>query len=409
VNSSGSESVVQLKVIPSSLKNIKALKDSLSSFANEYIFKRYSYVDLSKCSEAEKKLAVQAMISYVQAYMKAKNLNVPLSLIRQTVEKAMNVSTSNILKANAKKAANEVMNYLDSFGMLDGLSATTISNLKETLFSSFKNGYNAKSFEKLLNMRIGEDSAQEFAPMIESQIPNVSEKFKVAFVKRLFKSFNGLKPSDIGELSFTLSDEVVAVPTSKGSKSFKIRITGIPIVYNYVSDMLMRSHYESMFISAMVVFVLLMLQMSSVFMGLIGLIPVALTVVFNFSVMGFFHIPLNAITITIASMTIGVGVDYVVQIFNRFKIEFKKLQDAHEAIVETLATSGKGILFNSLASSAGFATLFTSNIEGLKQFGILAISTMMVALMLAIFILVPILSIIHNGYFEKIFKIKKER
>ncbi len=210
-------------------------------------------------------------------------------------------------------------------------------------------------------------------------------------------------------MSLELSDRNVAIPTKNGKYHVEIGITGIPVVYNHVSDMLMRSQYESMFLSAIVVFILLVIQTSSLTLSLIGLIPVGLTVIFNFSVMGMFHIPLNAITITIASMTIGVGVDYVVQIFSRFKVEFKKIGKVHEAMVETFATSGKGIVFNSLASSMGFATFFISSIGGLKQFAVLSISTMVVALLLSVFVLVPLLSMLPETFYRKAFKITKKK
>jgi predicted RND superfamily exporter protein len=412
VDNSLDESIEQIRVKPNSMQKIKILRSQLNEFVNSHVFKSYSYVDLSNCSKEEKKLAERAMANYLGAYIIAFDEDVSSSVAEKIADKIANVSAEEVLKSNSSKASNELIDYLNSLDMLEGFSPETLSTLKKSMEQSLKDGYSQSNFESSLKTAIGEDNEEMIAPILESQIPTIVDKFRTDYVKSLLEEelkSSSLNAKEIDNLALELSDRIVAIPTENGKYHIQIGITGIPIVYNHVSDMLIRSQYESMALSAIVVFILLVLQTSSWIMALIGLIPVGLTVLFNFSIMGMFHIPLNAITITIASMTVGVGVDYVVQIFSRFKVEFKKIGNVHDAVVETLATSGKGILYNSLASSAGFAVLFTSNIGGLKQFAILAISTMNVALVLSVFVLVPMLSALSGIFYKKAFKIIKKK
>ena len=410
VNSQRSETVEQLRVNPSSLKEIEKLKKSLSKFTSKYVFKRYSYVNISKCTHKEKELAQESLTTYLTAYLQAKSLMASPTFIKSVVNEAINSTADEFLKRHAKDASNRIINYLKSFGMLEGISANTISNLKSGITESFENGYSQNSLKNALEKSVGLNTEEIFAPIIENQIPNVANGYKVNYIKNLLlHNIKGLTNEDANSLALVLSEKTVVIPQKNGKYSFKVGITGIPIVYNHVSNMLINAQYESMMISAIIVFILLMIQTSSVLMGFIGLIPVTLTVLFNFSIMGAFDIPLNAITITIASMTVGVGVDYVVQIFSRLRVEFKKSGDVHDAIVKSLATSGRGVLFNSIASSGGFAMLFSSNIHGLRQFGILAISTMIVALILAVLTLPGVLSLMPYSFYEKAFKLKKER
>ena len=412
VDTSLNETIEQIRIKPISMQRIRELRKALDAFIDANIFRRYSYVDLSNCDAKGKALAEQSISHYIEAYMSAKDGKVSHSAAQDLADKIVNISSSEVLKSNSREAAKELVNYLDSLGMLTDLSSDTLVKLESAIEKNLGEGYSQEGFENALKDAVGADNEDMLAPIMESQIPALVENFRTSYVKGLLSKelkSTTLNAKDIETLALELSDRTIAVPDKNGKHHVQIGVTGIPIVYNHVSDMLMRSQYESMALSAIVVFILLVLQTSSWVISLIGLIPVALTVVFNFSVMGMFHIPLNAITITIASMTVGVGVDYVVQIFSRFKVEFGKIRNVHDAMVETLATSGRGITYNSLASSAGFATLFMSNIGGLKQFAILAISTMVVALVLSIFILLPMLSSLSEKFYEKAFKLNKSK
>ena len=407
VNSAATGTIVQIKVNPNSLEDIKKLRKGLDSFVASNIYKRYSYINLNSANPEELKKAVGGMDLYVEAYATAHGLKASPKIIDGVVSKVLAVSDKQLLKDSSTMAASNVTDYLNSFGMLTGLPATTVSSVKNAMIKAFSAGYTQNALENALSDSIGPDNEQALAPVIEMQLTNVVGTLRTNYAKELLSSVGFLNTEEVNFLSLILSDRTVPVPSENGKHSFKIEVTGVPIVYNYVSNMLMTAQYESMIISAIIVFVLLALQMSSIWMGVVGLIPVILTVIFNFGIMGISGITLNAITIAIASMTIGVGVDYVVQVFNRFKIEFKKCGNTHDALVEAISTSGRGLLFNSISSSAGFAILQTSDIGGLRQFGILAISTMVVAFVLAIFILPPILSYVPDGVYRKIFKTKE--
>ncbi len=406
VNSGATDTIVQIRVNPNFLGEIEKLRKGLDSFVTSNIYKRYSYVKLDNASPEDIQRAIAGMDLYVNAYLTAKNLKVDPKSISKVVSKVLTIPNEQLLKADPSMAASDLTNYLNSFGMLAGLPATTIFAVKSSMIKTFSEGYTPNTLEKDLLNSVGSENEQSLATIIEMQITNVAETLRENYAKSLLSSLGFLNTDEINFLSLTLSSRTVPVPSQNGKHSFKVGITGIPIVYIHVSNMLTTAQYYSMIISAIIVFMLLVFQMNSWWMGAIGLIPVILTVIFNFGVMGAFKIPINEMTVTIASITIGVGVDYVIQVFSRFKIEFKKHENAHDALVETISTSGRGLIFNSISSSAGFAMMLISTIEGLRQFGILAISTMIIALILAILILTPILSYIPDNVYKKIFKIK---
>lgn len=400
VNSGATETIIQFRVNVDSSKKIKKLQTSLQKFIDANIYKRYSYIDLSKANSKEMNQAVQSMSNYINIYANTVGLKTDKSYISSVVKQVFYMSNKEALSKDATDISSHLTNMIASYGMISGFSTSTF---KKALLETFKNRYTNEELTKNLNDFIGKDNASMIIPIVESQIPDLTQIAKKDYALSLIKKIGGIDNRTLQNLSWVLSSEKVPVYDPNG-KTFDIRITGVPILTNYVSSLIINDQYESMLISIIIVLMLLIIQTSSLLMGVVGIIPVLLTMAVNFGIMGIFGINLNAITITIASMTIGVGVDYVIQIFSRFKIEYRRCESLNETIVKTISTSGKGLIFNSLSSSAGFAMFFFSNIGGLKQFALLAISTMIISLILAVILLPSLMSYMSESYLNKKFK-----
>lgn len=404
VNADATDTIILLRVNVESSKKIKDLQDSLSNFINSNIYKRYSYVDLDSASPVEIKSAILSMENYVTAYMKSLNLDYSNMKIDSIVSKVLLSNNESVLSKDATNLTDYLINMIGNYGMISGFST---SDLRNALLDAFKEGYSNKTLEDNLDKKIGLNNSSMIAPIIESQNSVLVQIARRDYAQSLLKEINGLSNEEIDNLSWTLSSRKVPVYDPNGSNTFTVKLTGVPILTNYVSSMIVNDQYESMIISIILVLVLLMIQTNSWLMGLMGIFPVLLTMIVNFGIMGIFGISLNAITITIASMTVGVGVDYVIQIFSRFRIEYVRSDSVNEAIVKTFSTSGKGLLLNSISSSAGFAMFFFSTIGGLKQFAVLTISTMIISLLLVIILIPSLLSFLSEDFLNK--KLKKER
>jgi predicted RND superfamily exporter protein len=176
---------------------------------------------------------------------------------------------------------------------------------------------------------------------------------------------------------------------------------------NKVNDMVFTSQKESMTLAYVLVFVLFAIQMSSITMGLLAMIPISLTIIMNFGIMGLTKISLNAATVTIASITVGTGIDYTIHYFTRFKKEYRKDFDKIKAGVRTSSTSGMAIIINSLAVILGFSTFVLSDIGMLRQFGILTTAAMIIAPTLTLTIFPILLSILPDKLLKKFSKNSK--
>ena len=82
-------------------------------------------------------------------------------------------------------------------------------------------------------------------------------------------------------------------------------------------------------------------------------------------------ISLNVMTLTIAALTVGMGVTYGIHITHRFNAEIREGKGTDEAILQTTKQTGKGVLGAALTTSIGFAIIGFSTMVPMQQFGLI--------------------------------------
>ncbi len=93
----------------------------------------------------------------------------------------------------------------------------------------------------------------------------------------------------------------------------------------------------------------------------------------------------------IASIVLGIGVDYSVHFLSRYKQLRNKGIDFKEAIIETLDTSGRAIVFNSFAVAIGFLVLLLSSFWPVIHMGWIVSANMILSALLTLILLPAIL------------------
>ena len=180
--------------------------------------------------------------------------------------------------------------------------------------------------------------------------------------------------------------------------------SGMPIIFTKLDASLMKSQIQSLLIALVLVTIILIIQLKSFFGGLISVSPIALTVLINFALMAYLNIPLDNATMMIASIAIGIGIDYSIHFTSRFKEEFSKSKNKPlPALEKTLHTTGKAILINALSVGLGFLVLVFAQLIPIQRFGWLTATTMLVSSFSAITFL-PALILITKARFIGDFK-----
>jgi uncharacterized protein len=140
-----------------------------------------------------------------------------------------------------------------------------------------------------------------------------------------------------------------------------------------------------------VVFAAGLLVFRSLLAAIYIVVPLLITVLVNFGIMGITGIPLNTPNSVASAMAIGIGADYSIYLMFRIREEFARLGDIDAALRETFRTAGLAVIYVASAIIGGYAVLLLSiNFYVHIWFGILIILSMLVSAVSAL-VLVPAL------------------
>jgi len=184
------------------------------------------------------------------------------------------------------------------------------------------------------------------------------------------------------------------------TEDMQISVNGMPSVYRQIDKSLLKSQLGSLALAVVFVFMLLGLSLKSFKMGFFGIIPLVATVLLLFGFMGATGIPLDIATVLVASVALGIGVDYSIHMISAFKYHFSATSDVYQAIEKTLYTTGKSIVINILSVAAGFSVLMLSQLVPIQYFGLLVAISMFSSGFGALTLL-PVILILHHKYIER--------
>ncbi len=175
-----------------------------------------------------------------------------------------------------------------------------------------------------------------------------------------------------------------------GLSGEQVRLSGMLVLYNNVLQSLFRSQImtlSAVFVAIMLMFLLLFRSLK---LALLGTVPTAVAAAMILGLMGLLGIPLDIMTITIAAITIGIGVDDTIHYIHRFREEFGKDGDYWATVRRCHGSVGRAIYYTSITITLGFSILVLSNFIPTIYFGLLTGMAMIIAL-IANLTLLPLL------------------
>lgn len=207
------------------------------------------------------------------------------------------------------------------------------------------------------------------------------------------------------EISGEIINDVKKYAAEHFPEGYTIELTGSGEMEYTMSDMIVTSQFTSLIVSIASVFIIITVSFKSVKAGLLGAIPLIFAILINYMIMGFAGINLDFITSIIASLAVGVGIDYTIHFLSTYKEERSKTDDLIRVTRQTFRKSGHGIVTNALAVGLGFLVLALSKFIVLRYIGILVAIVMFTSSFLAMTIIPGIL----NASDPKFIRPKEER
>jgi uncharacterized protein len=157
------------------------------------------------------------------------------------------------------------------------------------------------------------------------------------------------------------------------------QLAGKGVLSGDITERLLPTLTESFAITASVIFCAFLVVFRSPAARLMTMIPSFFAILSVFIVMRVAHIPLNIATILIGSTVLGATENDQVHFFYHLQ-EGRSSGGTGSALKHAMLTAGRPIFFATLINTSGFLALSLSDLPPMRQFGIVAASAFVLAL-----------------------------
>ncbi len=262
----------------------------------------------------------------------------------------------------------KVHNYLKSLPEIGNVSS--LGTLME-VGTIIKEGKPLDNFEWAV---LYKELPQAYKEIILSPYVNI-EHNEARFVVRVVDSNEALRRDELlQKVSRDLHETL-------GIEKENYQLVGMMVLYNNMLQSLFDSQISTLGLAvlslgAMFLFLFRSLKVALLAMS-VNMVPISII----FGVMGVFGIPLDMMSITIASIALGITVDNTIHYYYRFKEELHVDGDYIASMHRAHASIAFGMFYYSIATIVGFLVLVTSNFIPTLIFGLLTVLVLVVAIM----------------------------
>ena len=289
-------------------------------------------------------------------------------------------ATSYWFNSHQFETIDAVHNYLDSLdetGKVLSLS-TSMETLKQLNDGEEINDF----FLSLLYKRAPEDIKEG---MIYPYISKDGDQLR--FSVRVFESDVALqRDALLKKIKKGLTEEL-------GLADEQVHLTGMLVLFNNMLQSLYKSQILTLGVVFFVIFLMFIVLFRSIKLATIAIIPNMIAGGAVLGLMGGLGIPLDIMTITITSVSVGIAVDNAIHYMARFKDEIVKDWDYGAAMHRTHGSIGRAIYYTTITVVIGFSVLALSDFMPTVYFGLLTAFAMLAALLANLTVLPLLLGI----------------
>jgi len=197
---------------------------------------------------------------------------------------------------------------------------------------------------------------------------------QVRFAMRIIDSGKGLRRN---KLIHKIKDDLSA---KQNLEPENIHLSNLMILYNNMLQSLFNSQVMTLGIMVSALTVMFFILFRSLKLAVIAMIANIIPIATVFGLMGWAQIPLDMMTITIAAISIGIGVDDTIHYIHRYTQEIKKDGDYTAALQRSHESIGYAMYYTTFAIIIGFSVLTLSNFVPTIYFGLLTVFAVFMAL-----------------------------
>jgi predicted RND superfamily exporter protein len=122
--------------------------------------------------------------------------------------------------------------------------------------------------------------------------------------------------------------------------------------------------------------------------ALVPLVPIVLATGWSALVLFATRVPLNPMSVTLAALVVAIATEFSVLLAERYRQERAAGHEASDALERTYRSTGAAVLASGVTATAGFGVLALSDIRMLRDFGLVTVVDLGVAL-LGVMVVLP--------------------
>ena len=177
-----------------------------------------------------------------------------------------------------------------------------------------------------------------------------------------------------------------------------VMVTGKPIIRFVAGDKMQSEMQSSLFLGSLFVLITLSIGFRSIKQALVSLTPILLVVVWLYGLIYAFGYSLNIVTVTIATISLGVGIDYCIHVTERYREEKEKGKNHRQALHGVGGACALALVGSAVSDVAGFAIIATSSMGLFNTFGLFSAIMILLSLIASMVITTAALGFMHQGF-----------
>ena len=254
----------------------------------------------------------------------------------------------------------------------------------DTFMQVLKEANNGKTPNGFL-LTLGKNNMPDFAKsqVLKPHISDVTDQIRI--VARVKETMNGLERNQL------ILDIKKSLIENFYFDEDDFYFTGTFSLYNNLLQSLFSSQIKTIFTVFSIIFVLFVIVFRSISVALIAVIPNALPSLIILGLMGLMGIPLDIMTITIAAIAIGIGIDNAIHYISRFKTELLVDGDFVSSMYRAHNSIGVSMFYTAATVAIGFVVLILSHFIPSIYFGIFMAIAMLSAVIVNLTLLPKLL------------------
>ncbi len=178
----------------------------------------------------------------------------------------------------------------------------------------------------------------------------------------------------------------------------EVNLTGSMAVLWRMSDEVAQSQFDSFAVAIAVISGMMIITLGSLQGGLIAIAPNLTPAFLGVGLMGLLGVPLDADTLLIAPMIIGIAVDDTIHFMTHYRVELIRTGSISESLRNTISHVGQAVMFTTMVLGLGFMLLSFSDYLGMAKIGFFGSIAIIMALFCDLF-LIPALIMIFKPTF----------